>query len=663
MLFSPIRVGQMELKNRMVMPAMHYLNSEEGMVTPHYIDFYVERAKGGVGLIVIGGCTIDETSGATNMLSIRDDRFMPRLAALAGALKAQGAKVAVQLFHAGRYARSQHMGGRQPVSSSPIPSRITRETPRELSIQEIKAIEKNYALAAARVKQAGFDAVEVLCAAGYLISQFLSPVVNRRKDEYGGDLQNRMRFALEVVQEVRRTVGADYPLAVRLAGNEFMEGGLENNEAQAFSRELEKAGADMLSVIGGWHESGVPQISMAVPRGGFVYLAQGVKQAVSIPVMACNRINDPVLAEQILRDGRADLIAFARSLIADPELPNKARLGRLDEIRYCIGCNQGCFHPLAERKPERCLVNARAGVERKRSIEPAPRKKKVMVIGGGPAGMEAARVAALRGHEVCLYEKCASLGGQLPLAAAPPGRKEFLSFVRYLETQLRKLQAAVHTGVEVTLEDIERESPDAVILATGAEPLIPDIKGVDRPNVVLAWDVLSGKVDAGREVVIIGGGAVGLETSFLLAGKGTLDADTLYFLMFHQAESRETLHNLLYHGLKKITVLEMLEKVGQDIGPTTRWALIQDLSRLGVNMVTEARAEEIADNGVLVERAGKKAWIQADTVVLAAGAKPVNFLYEQVKSRFKEVYLIGDAKSPRNALEAVAEGLEAGRTI
>jgi 2,4-dienoyl-CoA reductase (NADPH2) len=402
---------------------------------------------------------------------------------------------------------------------------------------------------------------------------------------------------------------------------------------------------------------------MTLPRGGFVYLAQGVKQAVSIPVMACNRINDPVLAEQILRDGQADLIGFARSLIADPELPNKARTGRLDEIRSCIGCNQGCFHPLAERKPERCLVNARAGAEAKKIIEPASRKKKVMVIGGGPAGMEAARVAASRGHEVCLYERCASLGGQIPLAAAPPGRREFLTFLRYLEGQMKKLQVSVHTGVGAALEDVERERPDTIILATGAEPLVPGIKGVHRSNVVTAWDVLAGKADTGREVVIIGGGAVGLETALFLARKGTLEADALYFLTFHQAESQETLQSLLYRGLKKVTVLEMLDKVGQDIGPTTRWAIIQDLSRFGVSLLTGVRAKEIGEKGVFTARPGQEEWISAETVVLAAGAKPVNALYEEIRSRFKEVYLIGDAKSPRNALEAVTEGLEVGRVI
>ena len=272
-----------------------------------------------------------------------------------------------------------------------------------------------------------------------------------------------------------------------------MEGGLENKEARVFCRELEKAGVDLINVTGGWHETRVPQLTMALPRGGYVYLAAGIKQAVSIPVMACNRINDPVLADQILRDGLADLIGFARGLIADPELPNKAMAGRFDEINRCIGCNQGCFDTLFTGQPVTCLVNARAGAEAKRSLSPAPRRKKVMVIGGGPAGMEAARVAALRGHEVVLYEKEEKLGGQLHLAAIPPGRGEFLTFGSYLETQLKKLNVAVHLGVEASPLQVEAEKPDALILATGAGALIPPIKGIEGPNVRLAWDVLTGK--------------------------------------------------------------------------------------------------------------------------------------------------------------------------
>jgi len=663
MLFTPIKVGKMELKNRIVMPAMHYLPSWEGMLLPHHTDYFVERAQGGAALIIIGGCTIDEYSGAPNMISVRDDKFIPGLAALVKAVQTHGSKIAAQLYHAGRFVHSMLLGGKQSVSSSPVRSKFTGETPRQLSIPEIKQIQKNYALAAARVQRAGFDAVEVIAAAGYLISQFLSPIVNRRKDEYGGEYENRMRFGLEVAREVRQEVGPDFPIIFRVAGNEFMEGGLGNKEAQIFCRELEKAGVDMINVTGGWHETRVPQITMGLPRGGFVYLAQGIKQVVSIPVMACNRINDPLLADQILREGQADLIGFARGLIADPELPNKASQGRFDEINRCIACNQGCFDPIFDQKPVTCLVNARAGAEGKLTIEPATRKKKVMVIGGGPAGMEAARVAAFRGHRVSLYEKAEKLGGQLPLAAAPPGRGEFLTFLSYLERQMKAQNVAVYTRTEITPEYVEMEKPDVVVVATGAELSVSGIKGSNRPNVVTAWDVLSGRVDTGKEVVVIGGGAVGLETAIFLARKGTIDGDTLHFLMANQAETSETLNSLLFRGVKSVTVVEMLHRPGQDLGRSTRWTIMQDLWRLSIKTITHAQAKEITDGGVIVDRGGQENLVPGDTVVLATGVKAVNDLYQKLQGRAWEIYLIGDAKTPRKALEAVAEGLAVGRII
>jgi 2,4-dienoyl-CoA reductase (NADPH2) len=426
---------------------------------------------------------------------------------------------------------------------------------------------------------------------------------------------------------------------------------------------LEKAGVDMINVTGGWHETRVPQLTMALPRGGYAYLAAGIKQAVSIPVMACNRINDPGLADQILRDGLADLIGFARALIADPELPNKAREGRFEEINRCLGCNQGCFDTLFAGQPQTCLVNTRAGAEAKRKVKTSSRRKKVMVIGGGPAGMEAARVAALRGHQVTLYEKRKKLGGQLDLAAIPPGRGEFLIFGDYLETQLKKLNVAIHLGIEVSAVQIEAEKPDALILATGAVALTPPIKGIDGSNVRFAWDVLRGKVDTGKEIVIIGGGAVGLETALFLAHKGALDAETLYFLMFKKAEKFETLQSLLYQGVKKIAVVEMLKKFGQDIGSSTRWTILQDVSRMGIKTFTRTQAKEITPEGVIAERDGKEVLMKGDTVVIAAGARSENRLYEELKGRVAEVYLIGDARNPRKALEAVAEGFEAGNKI
>lgn len=659
-LFTPVKIGKLELLNRIVMTAMQLNYSNDGFCTQRLIDFYRERARGGVGLIIIGGCVIDEYAGGRIMIGLDDDKFIPGLRELASAVHEYGAKIACQLYHGGSYVHSMLIDGRQAVSASPVMSGFTKEVPRKLSISEIKEIIKNYGKAARKVKDAGFDGVEVLAGTGYLISQFLSPVTNKRKDRYGGDFTSRMRFGLEVAREVRKTVGPDFPVIFRVAGNEFVPGGNTNKEARIFCQGLEKAGVDAINVTGGWHETRVPQITMAVPRGAFVYLAQGIKEVVGIPVIACNRINDPIFADQILRDGMADLIGIGRPLIADPELPNKAKAGRFDEIRTCIACNQGCFDRVFELKPITCLQNPRAGREGEFEVKPAKKPKRVMVVGGGPGGMETAYISALRGHDVSLYEREDRLGGQIYLCAIPPGRGDFFNLLGNLNSQLRSSGVKVELDTEVTPELVEEVKPDVVVVATGARPIIPDIPGIDGQNVVGAWDLLYGKVDVGDRVVIVGGGAVGCETALFLANKGTLDGNTLHFLAANRAEDWETLNSLTSKGIKKVTIVEMLPRLGRDIGLSTRWTIMQELRRFGVEMIKNTPVKEILADGVIFERDGKDQKVEADSVVIAVGSRSENALYEKLKDKGREVYLIGDSKEPRKILEAIQEGFEVG---
>jgi 2,4-dienoyl-CoA reductase (NADPH2) len=662
-LFSPIQINGMQLKNRIVMTAMHLGYTPQGEVTDQLVEFYAERARGGAGLIIVGGCPIDEYGGMVGMIGLSHDGFIPGLERLTRTVKQGGAKIAAQLYQAGRYTHSTMIGGRKPFSSSAVRSKLTGETPRALESEEIPRVQDRFAEAAARAQKAGFDAAEILGSAGYLICQFLSPITNLRDDRYGGSLENRMRFGLEVVEKVRKAVGPHYPILLRLAGNDFMDGGHTNKEARIFASEAEKAGVDLFNVTGGWHETRVPQLSMHVPHKAFSYLAQGIKSAVGTPVIASNRINDPRHGEEILRNGEADMVTIARGLLADPELPNKARDGKTHVIYHCVACNQGCFDRIFQLRPVTCLVNPRAGQERETRITPASRVKKVLVIGGGPAGMKAACTAAERGHEVLLVEKGDSLGGQLLLNEPIPGRQEIVTAARDLENNLRALPVKVLLSTEVDASFIRERGVDVVVLATGASPFLPDMPGIQSEKVVTAWDVLSGKARPGKRVVVVGGNAVGLETALYLAAQGTITPETLYFLLINRAESMETVETLLNRGNKEVTVVEMTKKAGLDIGSSTRWTVMAELRRLGVKIMPGAKAVEISKQGVEIEKDGSRDLLPADTVVIAAGSRPENKLAEELEGLVPEIHIVGDALSPRNALEAIREGLLAGLRI
>lgn len=657
-LFSPIQINQMQVKNRIVMTAMHLGYTPEGEVTERLIEFYRRRAQGGVGLIIVGGCTIDEYAGMASMIGLSEDRFIPGLKRLVEAVHSEGAKIAAQLYQAGRYTHSAMIGGRKPFSASAVRSRLTGETPRALELEEIPGVQASFAKAALRAKEAGFDAVEILGSAGYLISQFFSPVTNKRTDAYGGSLENRMRFGIEVVQKVREAVGADFPIIMRLAGNEFMEGGNTNKEARIFARELERAGVDLFNVTGGWHETRVPQLTMFVPRAGFNYLASNIKSSVKVPVIASNRINDPFVAEEILIRGEADMITMARALIADPDLPKKAFEGKAHTISHCIACNQGCFDNIFSFRPVTCLVNPEAGREADVRIEPTRHPKKVLVVGGGPAGMKCALTLRKRGHKVILMEAQDRLGGQLLLNERIPGRYEMITLAKDLECQLMEAGVEIQLGKAATEESILSHNPDVVVIATGGSPIVPDIVGVNLPHVYQAWEVLSGKVRLEGPVVIIGGNAVGLETALYVASHGTLSPEALYFLFTNSAEDVESLREYCSKGNKQVTVIEMLGKAGKDIGQSTRWTVFAELKRLNVEILLNSKVVEIEQGFVVTEGEAGKRKIEARSVVLAVGSTSSNELYSRLLDKHREVYLIGDAQKIGKAIDAVREGFE-----
>ncbi len=679
-LFQPININFLSVKNRIFMPAMHLGMANNFQVTDQIVDFYIERAKGGAGMISVGYATIDELSGNSLNIGAHKDDFIEGLSRLASAIKDNGARSCVQLNHSGRYNMSFFLNGEKPVAPSPIASNLTREVPRELDKDDIKKIIKNFADAALRVKKAGFDAVEVLSGTGYLISEFLSPLTNHRTDEYGGAFENRIRFGIEIMLAIRDAVGEEFPIIVRMNGNDFMRKGQGREELLKYATALEEeAGVDALCINVGWHEARVPQITASVPRGAFAYLSRGIREVVKIPVIASHRINDPALAREMIADGLCDMVAMGRSLIADPYLPEKASNNKEEEIIHCVACAQGCFDNLFKLKHVECLCNPRAGHERTRVVLRTDNPKKIMVIGGGAAGMNAAITLADRGHNVSLYEKSGKLGGQLYLAAAPPGRDEFAEFARNLATQIYIRNISLHLNTCVDSNLIKQEKPDHIVLATGATPMTPPIPGIDKSyveqaylpgsdqlchltlvevsRVVQAWDVLQNKVYTGDNVVVVGGGAVGVETALFLAEKGTLSGKALKFLLVNSAEPPDALYKMATRGTKHITIVEMLDKVGKEFGKSTRWGMLQDMERFGIAVKLKSRALEITRDGIIIETPDGVEEILADTIVIATGALPDTKLIPEIEQLNIPYDLIGDSKSIGMAFDAVHQGV------
>lgn len=573
-LFEPISVGPISLRNRVVMTAINLQYTPGGGVTDRLVGFYAARARGGVGLIVVGGAEIsDQAAGRDLMLSIKDDRYIPGLMRLVEAIQREEAKAAIQLYMAGAYSLCG-LKGLPTLAPSEYFSHFSRQKTTAMTLDDIERVQEDFVQATRRAREAGFDAVEVLASAGYLLCQFLSPKTNKRDDHYGGSLENRMRFALETIRRVCEEAGPGMAVIVRVAGNDFVPGSHTNAEARVFARAAEKAGADCISVTGGWHESRVPQITMDLPQAGYAYLAAGIKEVVKVPVVACNRINDPLVAEQLLKNGAAALIGMARGLIADPEFVNKTREGRLGEIRRCVACNQGCFDHSLRQMPVGCTVNPQTGRGVETSLGLAHQPKRILVAGAGPAGCEFALRAAQRGHRVVLCDKEKHVGGQVYWAADATSKHEFHQLLSYYKAILPKYGVNLRLGLKITPEQVAQEKPDMVVVATGAAAFRPPVEAVQAGSVAQAWDVLKGNVETGANVVVVGGGSVGLETAKFLAAQGTISPDQLYFLTLHEAESPKVLRDLMLKGAKTVTVIEMAGKMGQDVGRSTRWVLL-----------------------------------------------------------------------------------------
>ena len=634
-LFSPFRIGNLELRNRIVMPPMATnFAGEDGFVNDRHIAYYVRRIQGGVGYITFEHTGVLRQGRAfPNMALIDSDQHIPPFKKLVDAIHKENGKILIQINHAGRQTSSS-ITGSPIVAPSSIPCPVRKEMPRELSLEEIQKIIEAFGEAARRVKEAGADGVEIHMAHGYLINQFLSPFSNKREDDYGGDADRRMRMALEVLRTVRNKVGPDFLVLCRLSGDEYVEGGLKLEDTKEIARALERNGADGLHISACVAVSGyLNHPPYYAEEGVFVHLAQGIKSVVGIPIITVGRIRTPELANQILEENKADLISMGRALIADPNLPVKASQGRTEEIIPCISCNR-CI--LSIRKGAlQCAVNPETGREGIFKLQKTDHPKKVWIIGAGPAGMKAAEIAALRGHQITLYEKNGKLGGRFLLAAIPPKKLILRDFIEYLTRQLKKLPIKIALGKPFTPVSLRKGKPDVVIVATGAKPFFPPIDGIHDSKAISVEDALSGSISLGKKVLVVGGGGIGAE------------------LADHLSENE-----------KEVTLVEMREGIALDLVIHLQHFLNIRLKAKGVQILISTKAIRFEKESLWVEDSeGKKKLEGFDSIVVALGSAPNNELAESIRDRVSELYVIGDASKPREVMEALLEGEEVALKI
>lgn len=647
------------------MSPMSMHNTLNGHATKRDILFYEARAKGGAGLIVFANMQwdkerYDEHSGAL----LISEEYIPSLKEVTDTVHKYGCAMFAQLMHMGRYASAATQRGLQPVAPSAIPTRFNKfEMPRELTREEIQEFVRWQAEAAGIAKKAGFDGIEIETNSGYLYGQFFSPLTNHRSDEYGGDIYGRTRFMTETLQAIRDEVGPEFPISIRISGNDFVPGSCNCEDIADICEVLDRTGLlDAISVTAGWHESAVPLISMEVPNASFAYMGRDIKKRVSCVVAQGMRMNIPT-AEELVERGDVDMAVLGRLFLADPQLVEKAAAGRVEDIRPCMGCNAGCIDIAFKNQPAGCVINAECNNEsfyadddgklptEKRSGHP----EKILVIGGGISGMEFARVASLRGHKVTILEKRMRTGGLSLLAATPPRRHDIAKLDRWLSHTCRELGVDIRLGCEADEAMLRAMASeyDRIVLACGCNKITLPFPVAPEAHVVHAWDVLENKAELGKNVVVVGGGATGVETAMFIAEIGTLTAEQLRFMMIFNAEPYDKLKQLLNTGSKHVSVVEMGHKFALDITPGCRWSIMARVKQLGVGLYADSKVLEIKRDSVLIEGPDGKTEIACDSVVIAAGAKPNGEFAEKLSDLTIPVSSFGDAVSVGKIPDAI----------
>lgn len=631
LLFSPGRIGRLRPKNRLVLaPIVRNYADEDGNATPRYVAHIERIARGGVGTIILEASFVrQEGKGFLRELGIHDDKVIPGLRKLVQAGHRHGALIGIQLFHGGRQASAQ-ISGSQPVAPSAIPDPVVNELPHELTVAEIADIVDAFGCAAKRAKDAGFDFVEIHGAHGYLVAQFLSPFSNHRRDGYGGTPENRRRFLEEVYLAVRGATGEHFPITVRLSGEEAIPGGLTIGDTVATAKRLELLGAAALHISTGnyaTYAQGTMIPPMAIPDGVLLPLAQRVKAAVNIPVIAVGKLRTPELVEEVLEQGKADFVALGRSLLADPDWPAKVAAGKRAEVRHCIACNQGCISRLFAQQSVWCTINPEVGREPEFENLKGGDGRKLLVIGGGPAGMAAARWGALAGFKVVLHEARSVLGGQLLAASAAPHREDWNTLREYLVHELGRLGVEMRLDSRLDAQGVVREKPWAVIVATGSEPIRPSVPASDGMLVATGRDILEQAAAHQGRIVVAGGGCAGAQTAEYLASCG---------------------HD--------VTVLEAEGDIAVDAPIDERMLLLGRLQRHGVKMMPNTRLLSMALGNVVVLSPHETRMLRADMVVLCLGAQPRIDLTVALTGIGLPVRIVGDAAQPRKVTEALAEG-------